>query len=185
MHHVCFNSLFYLFPHLLNRPIDSIRGFTKETLVAVTTNIESREWRRWQNEGKPEHPRSGTSDDVECFFSVMRDTIGRDFTVKQVKYGFRKVCNEFMKRLDSDLPFYYHTSSHTRFYEGPLIEFDKPKSKEKRKGRHIPRREQSAAFAPRRATMPVRGSVSTRVKFHNLPIELPPPPGEPPSDHMY
>ncbi len=102
-----------------------------------------------------------------------------------MKNGFRKVCNEFMKRLDSDLPFYYHTSSHTRFYEGPLIEFDKPKSKEKRKGRHIPRREQSAAFAPRRATMPVRGSVSTRVKFHNLPIELPPPPGEPPSDHMY
>ncbi len=130
--------------------------------------------------------RSGTSDDVECFFSVMRDTIGRDFTVKQVKYGFRIVCNEFMKRLDSDLPFYYHTSSHTRFYEGPLIEFDKPKSKEKRKGWHIPRREQSAAFAPRRATMPVRGSVSTRVKFRNLPIELPPPPGEPPSDdHMY
>ncbi len=47
------------------------------------------------------------------------------------------------------------------------------------------RREQSAVFAPRRATIPVRGSVSTRVKFHNLPIELPPPPAEPPSDHMY
>ena len=72
----------------------------------------------------------------------MRDTIGRDFTTKQVKYGFRNICNEFMKRLDSDLPFYYHTSSHTRFQEGLLPEFDKPRTKEKRKGRNIPRREQ-------------------------------------------
>ena len=31
-------------------------------------------------------------------FSVMRDTIGRDFTTKQVKCGFRKICNEFVKR---------------------------------------------------------------------------------------
>ena len=82
--------------------IDNIKGFTKETLVALTTNIESREWRRQLPNRKPEHPRSGTSDDVECFFSVMRDTIGRDFTTKQVKYGFIKNYNEFMKRLDSD-----------------------------------------------------------------------------------
>ena len=176
---------YILFFSFIYRKIDNIRGFTKETLVALTTNIESREWRRQLPNRKPEHPRSGTSDDVECFFSVMRDTIGRDFTTKQVKYGFRKICNEFMKRLDSDLPFYYHTSSHTGFQEGPLPEFDKPRTKEKRKGRNIPRREQSSAFAPRRATMPVRGSLSTRVQFHNLPIELPPPPGETFHDHIY
>ena len=50
----------------------------------------------------------------------MRDAVGRNFTTKEVKFGFRKVCAEFTKRLDPDLPFYYHTSSHTRYYEGPL-----------------------------------------------------------------
>ena len=128
------------------------------------------------------HSRSGTSDDVESFLSVMRDTIGHDFTTKQVKYGFRKICNEFVKHLESDPPFYYHTSSHTRFQEGPLLEFDKSRPKQKR---NIPHREQSAAFAPRRATMPMRGSISTRVQFYNLPIELPLPPGKPFHDHIY
>lgn len=75
---------------------------------------------------------------------------------------------------DSELPFYYHTSSHTRFQEGPLPDFDESTTRRKRKGRNVPRREQTSAFAPRRATMPAKGSVSTRVQFHNVPIELPP-----------
>ena len=50
----------------------------------------------------------------------MRDTIGANFTTKQVKFGFRKVSLEFEKRLDPQLPFYYHTSTHTRFSEGPI-----------------------------------------------------------------
>ena len=33
--------------------------------------------------------------------------------------------------------------------------------------------EKGAAFAPRRATMPVRGSLSVRPQFHNLSLELP------------
>ena len=32
----------------------------------------------------PEHPRASTSDDVECFFSVLRDMVGKDFTRKEV-----------------------------------------------------------------------------------------------------
>ena len=31
-----------------------------------------------------EHPRAGTTDDVECFFSVLRYVVGKDFTLKQV-----------------------------------------------------------------------------------------------------
>ena len=31
-----------------------------------------------------EHPCSSTTDDVECFFSILRDTVGKDFTLKQV-----------------------------------------------------------------------------------------------------
>ena len=58
-----------------------------------------------------EHPRASISDDVECLFSMICDVIGRNFTVKQVKYEFRRVCMEFTKRLDPDLPYYYHISS--------------------------------------------------------------------------
>lgn len=65
-----------------------------------------------------ENPRSSTTDDVECFFSVMRDMIGQHFTVQQARYNWRKVCLEFYKRLDPELPFFYYTSSHDQFYEG-------------------------------------------------------------------
>ena len=164
------------------RRIDNVLGFSRETLAAVIANIEGREWQRIANircHRKPEHPRASSTDDVECFFSIMRDSIGQNFTTKQVKMGFRKVCVEFTKRLDPDLPFYYHTSSHSRFYEGPLPDFNETSNKAKRKSRRLPRREQPAAFATRRATMPVRGSTAVRTQFHNIPIELPPPPSGP------
>ena len=164
------------------RNINQICGFSRETLAAVIANIESREWRRIENAKcgrKPEHPRASTTDDVECFFSIMRDSIGQNFTTKQVKFAFRKVCTEFTKRLDPDLPFYYHTSSHSRFCEGPLPDFSEPSSKAKRKHKTVPRREQPAAFAPRRATMPVKGSLTVRAQFHNVPIQLPPLPSDP------
>lgn len=171
------------------RSPNNVLGFSKETTVALVTNIEGREWHRRDvsNQGiKPDHPRASSTDDVECFFSMMRDSIGSNFNVKQVKFGIRKVYAEFVKRLDPDLPFYYHTSGHTRFYEGSLPEFNQP-STMKPKIKRVPRREQPTAFAPRRATMPVRGSLSIRPKFHNLPLELPPLPGEPVhlSDHSY
>lgn len=101
----------------------------------MTTNIESREQRRCDNADagrSPEHPRASTTDDCECFFSVLRDNIGKNFTLKEVKYNFRKVCIEFGKRIDPDLPFFYHTSYHTRFAEGELPEFDKAPPKAKR-----------------------------------------------------
>ena len=52
-------------------------------------NIESREWRKQyliKNNIPMEHPRASTTDDVECFFSVLRDMVGKDFTLKEVKY---------------------------------------------------------------------------------------------------
>ncbi|VDI24894.1 Hypothetical predicted protein [Mytilus galloprovincialis] len=50
-------------------PMDNIIGFTRDTFVEITTNIESQEERRLQNTelGYPEHPRAATTDDVECF----------------------------------------------------------------------------------------------------------------------
>ena len=169
-------SWMYTLTTFFCRDLSNILGFSKETLVAVVTNIEGREWRRRQfcNLREPEHPRASSTDDVECMFSILRDTIGRNFSTKEVMFGFRKACIEFMKRLDPELPFYYYTSSHTRFYEGPLPNFNTKTQKKKRKFARLPRREHLAAFAPRRATMPVRGSLSIRPQFHNLPLELPP-----------
>ena len=47
---------------------------------------------------------------------------------------------EFMKRMNPDLPFYYYTSAHTRFYEGVMPDFSVPGSKP-RKLRRAPQRE--------------------------------------------
>ena len=72
------------------RVVSGIRGFTRETLSAVIVNIESREWRRQYNIANaipPEHPRASTTDDVECFFSVLRDMVGKDLTHKEVSYN--------------------------------------------------------------------------------------------------
>lgn len=44
-------------------------------------------------------------------------------TILQVFYGWRKVTQEFLKRLDPELLFYYHTSVHSRFYEGVMPNF--------------------------------------------------------------
>ena len=55
--------------------------------MALIANIESREWRRQfcsKNGLPPEHPRASSTDDVECFFSVLRDNVGKDFTLKEV-----------------------------------------------------------------------------------------------------
>ena len=78
--------------HLYTRDI-SIRGFTCETLSAILADIESREWRRHfnrENSTAIEHPRASTTDDVECCFSILRDIVGKDFTLKDVynvQYG--------------------------------------------------------------------------------------------------
>ena len=165
---------------LPSRDLSTVLGFSRETLIALVTNIEGREWQRREcaiNKESLEHPRASTTDDVECFFIMMRDSIGQNFTIKEVKFGMRKIICEFSKRVDPALPFYYHTSSHHQYYEGPHPEFDKPSKKAKDK--RVPRKEQLSAFAPRRATMPVRGSLSVRPKFHNVPLELPPPPSGP------
>ena len=63
--------------------------------MAPVVNIETREWRCKYNaeNGIPsEHPRASTTDDVEGFFSVLMDTIGKDFTLKEVKQFDCEYC---------------------------------------------------------------------------------------------
>lgn len=162
-----------------------VLGFSRETVIALTTGIESVEWRR-RYSSQPENPRAGTTDDVECMFSIMRDLIGKHFTLRKVRYAWRKICVEFGKRLDPDLGFYYFTSSHDRFLEGEYPDFDQ-KSTKRTKSVRVRRREQPSLLMVGRATLPQPGSRSTRMTFHNVPLQLPPVPGTSShvSDHSY
>ena len=119
-----------------------------------------------------ENPRSSTTDDVECMFSIMRDLTGEHFTLREAKYTWRKVCLEFSKHLDPDIGFYYYTSSHDRFYEGERPHFDEETAR--KKVNRVRRREQPSNLMFGRATVPIPSTRSTRMKFHNLPLELPP-----------
>ena len=119
-----------------------------------------------QNSPEPEHPRASNTDDVECFFSVLRDHVGPNFTLKQTQFAWRKVCLEFEKRINPDLPLYYFTSAHDRFYEGPCPSFNEPSKKKKR----LPRGEQVQSLTSGRATLPVRGTLTIRPKFHKHPL---------------
>ena len=158
----------------LYRDVSNICGFTKQVLIALIADIETREWRRQLDFERREHPRSSTTDDVECSFSVMKDQVGTNFTLKQVQFSWRKVCVEFRKRLGVDLPFYYYTSAHDRFYEGPCPSFNEP-SQTKQKQKRVPRGEQNTSLASGRATLPVWGTLTVRPMFHKKPVSIPPP----------
>lgn len=128
---ICNSNLLFL----LHRSQKDVLGFSRETLIAVITNIEGCEFHRRQrtnNKQTLEHPRASSTDSIECFFSMMRDVIDQNFTTKEVKFGMRKIISQFVKRVDPDLPFYYHSSFHTRFYEGSHPEFDKKSDKQQK-----------------------------------------------------
>jgi len=147
--------------------------FSQETLNALLADIEGREWRQMHNElvGIPfEHPRSSTTDDVECFFSILRDTIGANFTLKEVKYIWRKACVEMAKRLDPELFYYYYTALHDRFYKGEIPSFEVSVSpKTVRKPQH---RELISSLVSGHATLQVSGSRSVKLQYHNLPVDI-------------
>lgn len=86
--YVLIKSIFNLF-----RPVQGICGFSRETVIAVTTNIESMEFRRRQNNslGFEEHPRAGSTDDVEAMIGLLHRTLGNVFTLKEFKYAWRNV----------------------------------------------------------------------------------------------
>lgn len=70
--------------------MNDIRGFTYQTLIDITANIESQEMKRAKhvNAGFSEHPRAATTDDVECFFSLVRRHLGGTFTLKEFSQAF-------------------------------------------------------------------------------------------------
>lgn len=173
----------------LCRSVNTICGFTRETLNAMVANIEGREFRRiflLSRDLPPEHPRACSTDDVECFFSVLRDNLGTDFTLKRVQYAWRRSCIEFSKRIDPNLPFYYFTSAHDRFYEAPRPSFSLP-SHNQPSVQRVRRSEMLTGQAAGRTTLPAAGSRSVRLTYHNVAVSMPPAPQQQShiTDHTY
>jgi len=79
--------------------VEYIRGFTREVVIEITANIESQELRRCQNSeiGYPEHPRAGSTEDLECFFGVAHSRLGNIFTLKEFKDGWPKLVRYSIK----------------------------------------------------------------------------------------
>jgi hypothetical protein len=73
------------------RPVKDICGFSRETVV--TTNIESMEHRRCLNNkiGYEEHPRAGSTDDVEAMIGLLHRVLGNVFTLKEFKCAWRGI----------------------------------------------------------------------------------------------
>ncbi|XP_070555107.1 uncharacterized protein [Ptychodera flava] len=154
---------------------------TREVVVGLVANIKSAERRRLECETRglpPEHPRAGTTDDVEGFFSILHSLLGRVFDHKAFRDNYRKICNEFAKRVNPDLPFYYWTGSEDRYTIGPIQNFNQPSKGgvERLDKIRIQRRSDPGVFQANRASLPQRGSWTVRARFHNLPEPVPPPP---------
>ena len=47
----------------------------------------------------------------ECFINILRNTLGADFTLKEVKYTWRKACVEIARRLDPTVITLHHMAT--------------------------------------------------------------------------
>ena len=107
-----------MFPILNCRSLKGIRGFTREIIVALIANIKSQEKRRADCDSKglpPEHPHASATDDVEGFIANLHQLIGVKFNHKTVRNNYRKITQQFRKRVDPDLKFYYWTGVNERY----------------------------------------------------------------------
>ena len=106
-----------------------ICGFTREIIVGMVANLESGQLRRKEylmQQLSPEHPRASATDDVEGMFSFLHEILGNIFDPKQFHDAQAKILNEFSKRIDPDLKFYYWTGAKHRYNEFDLPSFNRP-----------------------------------------------------------
>ena len=147
--------------------------------MALVANIESKEQRRVEGEGRglpPENPRASTTDDVEGIISLFHELLGPIFDHKTFKEQFQKIMNEFNKRIDPDLPFYYWTGVNERFHLKALPSFNDPSpdGMERLDRVVISRRADPGVFVTNRAFLPQCGSLTVRATFHAVRETLPP-----------
>ena len=78
------------------RPVKGICGLTREVVVGLVANLESRHLRRIENAQRglqPEHARSSSTDDVEGFTSLLHEMLGPIFYIKQFYNEQQKILN--------------------------------------------------------------------------------------------
>ena len=146
--------------------------------MAVTTNIESQEFRRRYGEEKqlpPEHPRAGSTDDVEGIFAFLHELLGLIFDEKAFHHAFPKVVLEYTRNCDPDLPFYRYTGVNERFHSGCVPSFNKASAnREERLDRvTISRRADPGVFVASRAVIPQRGQLTVRAAHFRPAEDLP------------
>ena len=126
----------------------------------------------------PEHPRSGTSDDVECYISMLHDMLGDIFDMKDFYDSYPKILMEFGKQISPECPFYYWTRQKHRYRDFPLSDFNKQSSSgvERLDEVIFSRRADPGVFVAKRAEIPVKNTLTARAKFHKAPESLPEPP---------
>jgi hypothetical protein len=87
--------------------MENIRGFTKETFIEITTNIERQEIRRIRN---TDISYAGLVQLMmwNVFFSLSsRQQLGDTFTVHELKNRWPKIVREYCKRMNPELPCHY------------------------------------------------------------------------------
>ena len=75
------------------RPIGGLSGFSGETVIEVTTDIESQEFCRQQNQeiGYVENPSASETDDLKCFYGMCLTWLGPYFTPEEFTLKWRKI----------------------------------------------------------------------------------------------
>jgi hypothetical protein len=106
---------------------------------------------------------------------MLHDTFGPIFDHKTLLDQMPKVFNEFTKRMDPELPFYYWTSYKERYHSVPLQHFNEPSidGKERLDKVNISRRADPGVFVANRAQLPQKNSLTVRATFHRVPESLP------------
>jgi len=101
----------------------------REPSNRLVANLESRELHHveYHERGLPfEHPWASTTDDVKGIISTMHEMIGDVFDAKQLNDEQAKILNEFNKRIDPDLQFYYWSGANERLSEFEPPSFNEP-----------------------------------------------------------
>ena len=96
---------------------------------------------------------------------------------KQFYQESTKILNEFGKRIDPNLAFYYWTGVKERYRDFALPSFNCPTGPgivERLDGVKLSRRGDPGVFVSNRASLPQRGQLTARAHFHKTPVALPP-----------
>lgn len=164
----------------LFRPLKGICGFTREVVVGLVANLESRELRRQEYTARnlpPEHPRASATDDVERLFALLHEMLGNIFDLKKFHETQPKILNKFNKRINPNIQFYYWTGAKERYTEFELPSFNEPSQhggQERLDKVKISRRGDPGVFVANRASLPQKGQLTARAMFHRAPVALPP-----------